>query len=171
MKRTTSIFLIAVLLITFVCTGCDRHDKIREPIYFYYRTDNIEYGTDSGVITIEIRDGSGHMDDYVYLTNMYLGGPVTKGCYSPFPAGTTLIRLDLLKDTALVILSSHISLLSGAELSIACTCLARTLLEMTDMKAVQIVADGDLLDGKESITIRIDDFVTNDSGHSTTATG
>ena len=111
----------------------------------------------------EPRESFGHEEDYTYLVEQYLGGPISSECISPFPAGTSLEQLDFLKDKVLITLSSHISLLSGSELTIACTCLAKTLLEMTDMKEIRISSKDDLLDGKEYIVIAADDIVLTDS--------
>ena len=67
-----------------------------------------------------------------------------------------------MNDTVLIELSSHISLISGTELTIACVCLAKTVFQMTGMKAVRISAKGDLLDGQPFITISEKDFLLLD---------
>lgn len=159
-KRITCIFLILVL--TCCLFGCNKKE-IHDPINFYYRAKEIAYGTDNGVIFCEVRDKFGYAEDYVYLINYYLQGPIYGECFSPFPAGTTLVQLELVKDKAIVTLSSHISLLHGAELSIACTCLAKTVHEITSMKYVQISSEGDLLDGEAFILFENDAYVTTDT--------
>jgi hypothetical protein len=118
MKRLLCIAL--VLLTLFSLTACSQdHADPRVPVTFYYRTR--EYGLEKGqqVISAEEREAFGHREDYVYLVDMYLQGPTTQNCISPFPAGTTLEQLDLMTDKVLIQLSSHISLISGAELTIA----------------------------------------------------
>ena len=162
MKKILSFMIISALLLTLGACGSKR-DKLIVPVKFYYRTTTTSYGTEADVIGYELREGFGHEEDYTYLINYYLQGPTTADRISPFPAGTTLVSLDLVKDKVIVVLSSHISLLSGAELSIACTCLAKTLHEMTGMKGVQISSQGDLLDGMESVTINMDDYVLVDT--------
>lgn len=169
MKKILSLLMVLALVCTLsACAGKKR--ELISPVNFYYRSTSESYGTQSDIICFEQRESFGHEEDYAYLINNYLQGPTTGEQISPFPAGTTLISLDLVKDKVIVVLSSHISLLSGAELSIACTCLARTLHEMTGMKGVQISSQGDLLDGMESITISIDDYVLVDSYIPTEAT-
>ncbi len=154
--------LLAMLMV-FPLTGCTNKKKeIKAPVTFYYRTREIELGIDESVISSEQRESYGHTEDYIYITEMYLNGPTTGKCISPFPAGTKLDSLDFVQDKVLVVLSSHISLLSGAELSLACVCLSKTLLELTGKKSVQIRASGDLLDGKESITIAAKNFQLKD---------
>lgn len=161
MKKLFCLILAAALMLSLCCCT-ERGEAPIDPIRYYYRSRDIQYGTDEDVIAFEIRDRFGHEEDYVYLINDYLKGPQTEKCFSPFPAGTTLVQLDLVKDKVLVVLSSHISLLEGAELSVACTCLARTLHEMTGMKLVQISSDGDLMDGEPYVVIKKDDFATRD---------
>ena len=159
MKRTLCFLFLVIILFTLF--GCN-DDEIREPITFYYRTKDIQFGTSSDVIAHEIRDQFGHKDDFTYLINEYLQGPKTDACISPFPAGTMLIRLELVKDKAIITLSSHISLLTGPELSIAATCIAKTVHEMTNMKYVQIASEGDLLDGEPYILIECNAYLTSD---------
>ena len=161
MKKILCIFL-ALLLFLSMAACAQVHTDPRSPVTFYYRTR--DFGLEKGekVISSEERESFGHSADYTYLIEMYLRGPVTERCISPFPAGTTLEQLDLLTDTVLVELSSHISLISGAELTLACICLGKTVSQMTGMKAVRIRAKGDLLDGQEFITVTENDFLLLD---------
>lgn len=154
--------LLSILLTVSISACRKKQDKPVEPINYYYRTRQLQYGTSQDVISAEVRDQFGHSEDYVYLINDYLLGPKTETCISPFPAGTNLIQLELVKNKAIVILSAHITLLTGAELTIACTCLARTVQEMTGMKSVQISTERDLLDGEIAVIIYEDDFVLED---------
>ncbi len=161
MKKILS--LLFSILLTFSFSACKKNQvQPKEPINFYYRTQQLQYGSSQDVISAEVRDQFGHSEDYVYLINEYLLGPKTENCISPFPAGIYLVQLELVKNKAIVVLSAHIALLTGAELTIACTCLARTVQEMTGMKSVQISTERDLLDGESTIIIYEDDFVLED---------
>lgn len=163
MKRFLCV-LLAVLIAISMCACGEPSQVHKAPVNFYYRSRQIELDSGSSIFSAEKRESFGHQEDYVYLIEEYLRGPTTEKCISPFPAGTTLEQLDLVKDKVLIELSSHISLISGSELSIACVCLARTLSEMTGMKSVRISAKDDLIDGKDFITITEDDylFTSND---------
>ena len=150
MKKTLSLLFVLLILLS----GCSTKKKeIHDPVNYYYLVSSIRHDHNSSVITCEVRDKFGHANDYTYLIEDYLLGPQSPNSTSPFPAGTTLIRFDLMKDTALVDVSSHLALLSGHDLTLACACLGKTVLELTGMKSVQITAQGDLLDGKEFITV------------------
>lgn len=162
MKKFLCIALVIILSASFF--ACNKTDaNIRNPVLYYYRTRDLQYGVENGVITAEVRERFGHEEDYTYLVEQYLNGPMSSECISPFPAGTSLEQIDFLKDKVLITLSSHISLLSGSELTIACTCLAKTLLEMTGMKEVRISSKNDLIDGQEYISIATEDIVLLDS--------
>lgn len=161
MKR----LFITALVISLLCSLCACSGNSREPeapVNFYYRTREIHYGTSDGVIAAEVRDSYGHTEDYAYLVEQYLNGPRTSDCVSPFPEGTALVQIDLIGNKVFIVLSSHLSALTGSDLTIACTCLARTVLEITGAKFIQISAENTLLDGESAITIRANSFVFQD---------
>ncbi len=160
MKRC--IILIAVLLFTLSACSNQRRE-IHEPVNYYYLSTNPQLQSGGSMISCEIRDKFGHTNDYTYLLEDYLLGPKSAESVSPFPAGTGLIHFDLVKDTALVNLTSHLALLKGHKLTMACACLGRTVLEITGMKSVQISAQGELLDGKEYISITSSNLALIDS--------
>lgn len=160
MKRCIAL-LVCLTLCFAACSNPQQEYK--SPVNFYYRSRNIEFDDPQGVITCEQRESYGHTEDYEYLIEVYLRGPTTEPCISPFPAGTTLEQLDYVKDKVLIILSSHFALLSGADLTVACVCLGKTLSEMTGMKAVQISVKDELLDGKEFIVIKDDTYLLEDT--------
>lgn len=165
MKRF--ICLILILSLCFCLFACSNFDpNIRVPVEYYYRTREIHYNGTEGVISSETRDCFGYQEDYAYLVEDYLKGPTTEKCISPFPAGITLEQLDLVKDKVLIVVSSHLSMLSGSELTVACMCLGKTLLDMTGMKAVRISAKDDLLDGNPYITITNENFLLTDANDS-----
>jgi len=159
MKRIMILFIALLLTLT----GCTKHhNKIREPVNYYYLSTQTQLKDGGNVLSCEVRDKFGHSNDYAYLIGDYLLGPQSTNSISPFPAGTSLIHFDLMKDTALVNLSSHLALLKGQELTLACACIGRTVLEITGMKSVQISAQNDLLAGKEYITINESSLILAD---------
>ena len=161
MKRIVCIILIFTTLL-LACSCAKQNLRLKEPVDFYYKARHIQYDTAENVISSEQREGFGHTDDYKHLIEQYLYGPRSAKCISPFPAGTTLEQLDLLKNKTIIVVSSHLSLLSGYELTIACTCMAKTVAEITDVEKVQIISKDSLLDGQESITLDTDDLIFED---------
>lgn len=157
MKRIIGLYLIVTLI--FTLCSCESGQKpVQVPATFYYRMTNIEYGTRSGVITSEIREIKGHIEDYQYILEQYLNGPKISGCISPFPAGTTLETFSLDDEKVDIMLSPHLAILTGSDLMVACACLSQTVIELTGVESVRISAENNLLNGRESITLTADSF-------------
>ena len=162
MKKITSLLLCFALSVSLI--GCDSTGSdIEKPVNFYYRSSVMEYGSEYGIMVNETYEAIGYEDDYAQLTQEYLTGPTTDACVNPFPENIQVKQLDLLKGKVSVVLSDELSDLKGAELTIACVCLAKTLLEMTGLDAVTISADGALLDGEQSITLGKHDFILDNN--------
>ncbi len=161
MKRFLCIVLTFSILFMF-CACAKQGSQLKAPVNFYYKTRQIQYDTDENIIAAEQRESFGHEEDYEYLMEQYLYGPRTEKCISPFPAGITLEQFDLVKNKVIIVVSSHLAILSGYELTIACTCLAKTAAEMTGVETVQIISKDSLTDGQESIILSTDDLVFDD---------
>ncbi len=152
MKKIFSL-LLSVILIFCLCACKSDNTPARASVNFYYKTDPLELGTGTDVITLEVRNITRDADDHSYIIEQYLNGARKKGCICPFPPGTTLEGFSLDETSATVILSPHLVLLETHELMLACVCLAKTIFDMTGMKSVQIGAEDNLLDNKPYITI------------------
>ncbi len=163
MKRIMYLLLILVVVFTLSCCGNKPAEPIK-PVNFYYRTVTTTYGADATIITAEARESQGYEDNYQYLIEQYLNGPRTYDCISPFPAGTTMEEFSISSSKVQIMLSTHMSLLSGAELMLACACLTRTVCELTGINTVQISSDGGMLNNEESITLTNNSFTYLDFG-------
>lgn len=156
MKRLTCLILCGIVLLSM--TACtQKQEKFTEPVNFYYLRDqsqeNIHHGSDDSVIVPEIREGYGLRDDVSLLLKSYLAGPVSDTCRSPFPAGTVLKNWSMDGTTLCVTLSNQLAGLTGVDMTLACACLSKTLMELTGASAVRIQAESLELDGKVSITM------------------
>lgn len=161
MKRIVCIVLL--LTTVLIARSCTKQNlALKEPVNFYYKARHIQYDDAENVITSEQWDSFGHTEDYKYLMEQYLDGPRSAKCISPFPTGTSVEQLNLLKNKVVIVVSSHLSHLSGYELTIACTCLAKTAAEITGVEKVQILSQDSLLNGQESITLDTKDLVFKD---------
>ena len=157
MRRIVCLLLAVILLIM---PGCSKEDKAQTAtVRFYYKTNPIEFNSDSGVISVETRTLRQDQSDYYGILSQYLNGATTRNCISPFPAGTSLEEVSINDNDASVVLSSHLSLLTDYELSIACVCLARTVFDLADVQSVQISCLNNYLNGEPSITITRDGYV------------
>lgn len=157
MKWAIGLILIIALLLV-ILPQPEELTEINVPVSYYYCTVENEYGTQSDVITAEIRDAGKYADDYQYLIEQYLLGPQTYDCISPFPAGTTLQDLFITAGTVQVVLSPHMATIVGSELMVACICLAKTVFELTGCSEIQISVENRLLNNQESITLTTGSF-------------
>ena len=152
MKRVLS-FLILIAVVFTVC-GCTlQQQKIDQPVNYYYKATEIGYEDTSGVIKPEQRENRGHEDAFTYHIENYLAGPKSADLQSAFPADVSLVDLNFEMNTATVTLSQQMTLLSGKDLTIACTCLGKTLLELTGCKVVKICIQNNLIDGRPYYSI------------------
>lgn len=157
MKKLICIFLSLSLLLIF-CSCKRQEQNIIKPVNFYYRTVPVAYGTGASIIKAEVREFTGYSNDYAYLIEQYLNGPRQYSIISPFPAGTTLEEFSLSGSKAQILLSPHMSVLSGSELMVACACLSKTVIELTGINAVQISIENGLINNQKSITVTADSF-------------
>ena len=67
------------------------------------------------------------------------------------------------EQTLHVTVSDHLSELTGIRLIIACACLGKTGMELTNTTSIQISCKKALLDGKKTITLQDDLIIVNDA--------
>lgn len=154
MKRTLCMILIAAALFS----GCSiSGERIKEPVHFYYLKNEFEYRSESGVISFEEREASGHRDNLSYLLALYRMGPSSEELRLPFPEGTALLMMEQSPKEIKLALGNHASSMSDAELSLACACLTLTCSELTDVERVTVV------NGQQSITMTPESITLIDS--------
>lgn len=144
MKRTLSLILILALCLSGCAFGQDRQ---KEPVTFYYlreHSDSDDYDVffTDGAIGTETREASGHRQDLNYLLAMYLQGPMDPDLESPFPIGSQVMDIRTDNGELTVTLNTIASRLNDMELTIACACLAKTCMVLTDAETVTIVSYG-----------------------------
>lgn len=147
MKRQC-LWSLLLLLLLAVLTGCAflSQDSVR----FYYPRIAIAYEGDTGVIVGEARPAGGHTGDLQYLLSLYLSGPADSELRSPFPPGVRLESCRVADGQAEVLLSPSLDGLTPLERAIACACLARTVLELTQADSVRIATTQGLLSGENA---------------------
>lgn len=153
MKRILCLLLCACLLLG----GCAASQGMREPVTFYYLRTDYRYGTADGVIAGESRESSGHSGDLTYLISMYLMGPSSEELVSPLPQGTTLLDIIQEENTVTLALSDVGKSVTELEYSLACACLAMTVMGISGGDSVTIQS------GDRSVTITGDNLTIYDS--------
>ena len=135
---------ISLLLVICLCLalfGCQQDvEPAKKPVTFYYCRTEFDHGSEDSVILGETRESAGYEDDLVGLLNLYLQGPLSEDLRSTFPAGTKLKEYWAEGNTAMLTVTDQLSLAKGIDLTVSCACLAKTVLEITGLDAVQIQA-------------------------------
>lgn len=158
MKRLLCCFLA---IISVLCLwGCDE-DNAEASASFYYVRSTYIYGREDGIMAAEPFDTTGFADDRNVLA-AYLDGPKNADLISPFPKGTKIIDFACKGETLYITLSSHVVALSKAKQVLACTCFARTAIELMGVKAVHFETDNSTVARMDPIVIDNDAFLLYD---------
>ena len=161
MKRAICLLLIFVWILCLAGCAAEKAE-IQDSVRFYYPRSKATYGSADSVITWEEREAAGHVGDYKYLIALYLKGPETESLSRTFSRHVTLKDLQIIGDTAKVILNDYAARLTGLDLTIACACLSATVTELTGVHRVTIQAESALLDGNPAITMDRDQILLLD---------
>lgn len=161
MKRISCVILICLVLFTS-CSQPESNRNLQDSVDFYYLRTELSYNNADGVITAEKREAAGKQDDLKYLMELYIQGPTTEHLKSPFPKNLRLIDVKVLGDTVFVKLSNRFATLTDTDLTLACACLTKTCLSLTEANQVTISADTQALDGSQSITLSENDLLLLD---------
>ena len=162
MRKILCFLLIACMLLSV--TGCQKEENIPEnAVAVYYKKAAHDYGAEDGMIGKAHLDAAGHEKDYPYLIRAYLQSSPGEKFASTFPDGVKLVRFNLESSTAKVTLSSHMADCTGMDLTIALTCLTKTIMAMTCCKEVIFNATDTLLHGEKFVTLNADSFLLADT--------
>lgn len=151
MKKLSIVFVLLFLLAGF--GACMHQSNLKEPVTFYYLRPEYSYGNNGSIMGSEQRECSGHGSDLNYLLSLYLTGPLDDTLLSPFPPGVELEEVKLQDQVLTIALSKSANLLSGMDLTIACSCLSTTCFELTN--ADQIAITSPASDNHEGISVTI----------------
>ncbi len=161
MNRIISALICAILLLNLCACQADKPDY-QQPVQLYYRTVPRENGVSDSVIDAITIEGAGYAADHSAILNEYLKGTGEPGFQTTFPASTKLLSMEILDGTACLQLNASLARLTGAELTIACACIAKTTMELTGAAAVCIRASGETLDGAEEILMTETSLILED---------
>lgn len=157
MKRLVSLVLAVLLLLTF--SGCVRNsDNYKAPANFYYQNTSVKFFEADSVIAHEIRETVNYDGDIVAILNTYLKGPVSDKLLSPFPAGLQVVTTQRINDYIVITLSKEFSSLSGLDLTIACSCICATIMELTGCEIIEFKSEEPLPDNLTTLVFTYDDL-------------
>ena len=143
-------------IILFICfcmilCGCNQNTGNNDFRFYFCQEPN--YDSAQGLVMHEVRQVYYDRLAYSEIISVYLNGPKSRNLKNPFPSGTMLIDFSTEQQTAHVVLSDHLSTLTGIDLTMACTCLSLTVKDLTGCTEIQISAENALLNNRQSITI------------------
>lgn len=163
MKR----LLILLLCMALLLCGCGTDEpKIEKPVTYFYLRSEFIFGQSDSVIASETREAAGKYTDLSALLSEYLQGPQSEGLQNPFPTGAKILQIRQENGILQLEMNDAFSQLTGMDLTVACACLTKTSLSLTDCSTVQILIDGTLPDTQRIITmdgqtlLLMDDIIT-----------
>ncbi len=161
MKRILSVLICTALLLCLLGCQADKPDY-EQPVQLYYRTAPAENGISDSVIGAVTAEGAPYAGDPTAMLNEYLKGTGEAGFLTTFPASTKLLSLEIKDGAVHLLLNASIARLTGADLTVACACIAKTTMELTNTTAIHIRASGDTLDGAEEIVMTESSLILED---------
>ena len=162
MKRT---FVIIIALLTILAlAGCTQPvPEEGTQVHFYYITNNLNFGSEEPLLIRVNRNVSWEDNTPESIIRLYLNGPTSYDCVSPFPGGTELVEMYVESNRVSLVLSPHIGTLSPVDQTIAYACLTKTVIELTGVSTVQLRLENSLINGEETASFQADSFDYFDS--------
>ena len=161
MKRAVSAIL--TVLIVIVLFGCAKGSNDYEaPVVFYYRPTSEAHKSTPPVFATEIRETANLSGDSLSVLNLYLNGPISEKCLSPFPAGVTAESITFDGTVVTVTMSNAFASLTGINLTIACAGIYQTMTPVWNCGEVLIQCNSMQLDGQNTISINHDSLIFTD---------
>lgn len=159
--RYVAVCVLLVVCLLCACTG--KSSELVDPVNFYYCNQDFSYNSPASVIQAEVREGTHFHGSTTALLQEYLKGPVSNDLQLIIPQDVSLVSCEVSGGSARVVMSVQFSKLAGVKLSASCSALLMTMHEFAEVDSLVIcVAEGQL-DGKNEITMSIDDIVLLDT--------
>ena len=145
MKKQICLLLLVPLLL--LPAGCRREEPARTAYDLYFQEADLTYSAGESPFRTETvylydaeTDAAPRLAEA--LVRELLKGPADETLKSTFPAGTTLLSLEIEGDRARVDLSPSYESLSGVALTLADSAIAMTLSQVPEVSSVQITVRG-----------------------------
>ncbi|MCR5551581.1 MAG: GerMN domain-containing protein, partial [Oscillospiraceae bacterium] len=137
MKRITALILALLLLVGCAPNRAQKPEPV-QPVTFFYRTVEVEFSDESGLIRSETRDLGGGSFSMTDIFTLYFGGPSSKSLVSPIPSGTKLLGAELSAGELTIRLQEDAAAQSGIDRSVFLACLVKTGLALEGVRLVRI---------------------------------
>lgn len=161
MKKAIAIVLSFFILVSF--SGCaEKEQEFYKPSTFYYLNREISYGVEQGVIGSELQETANIGNSLKALLQQYLNGPQNPNLYLGIGGNVTVVDVKHVNNTVFVVFSQEFSLLSDIELTLACSCVAMTLMDYTHAERVQFSASNAVIGDTGKIIMTRDRILQTD---------
>ena len=164
MKRIVCAVIVLLLLLSISACEAPWSQK-GSTVAFYYCTNSAEYSPDQPAILAE--DRQKEATDLERLLNQYFQGPITETLHSPFPANLHVDSVQVQDGCITVVLPATFTALTGYKRMVACSCIAKTILEASGCQQVTIEAGAPDSATRFSITLSQADILLIDNAKST----
>lgn len=162
MKRfITMVSLLLCLLFLFGCEN--KSNNATHSVTFFYVQNEDDFNSETPIVVAYQTNTAIEPEDHRALLELYLNGPTTYNCISPFPGGIQLEDYYMVGNRAELTFSPHLTTLSGSDLMVACACITQTVISITQAKYVQISVTGQKINGQDAVTFTSDSFSFFDS--------
>ena len=162
MKKQICLLLLVPLLL--LPAGCRREEPARTAYDLYFQEADLTYSAGESPFRTETvylydaeTDAATRLAEA--LISELLKGPADETLKSTFPAGTTLLSLEIEGDRARVDLSPSYESLSGVALTLADSAIAMTLSQVPEVSSVQITVRGRELAYREQPVLNLRDIL------------
>ena len=162
MKKQICLLLLVPLLL--LPAGCRREEPARTGYDLYFQEADLTYSAGESPFRTETvylydaeTDAAPRLAEA--LVRELLKGPADETLKSTFPAGTTLLSLEIEGDRARVDLSPSYESLSGVALTLADSAIAMTLSQVPEVSSVQITVRGRELAYREQPVLNLRDIL------------
>lgn len=156
--------IVCALFILLSLYGCTQQELDEgTQVQFYYIKNDPEFGSEEPLLISVPRTITAEEDTPEAIIRLYLNGPTSYDCISPFPGGTELVEMYVESNRAGLVLSPHIGTLSPVNQTIAYACLTKTVIELTGVSTVQLRLENSLINGEETASFNADSFDYFDS--------
>ncbi len=156
------ICILLALLMLALCGCQEEAPSYQDPIRLYFRTAEEKGDIPTEVIGWQLAEGHGRRQDPKALLNEYLRTPPGHGFYQTFPSFSQIVTFEIDHGKVFLTLNNSFAGYDGIRLTLACACLAKTVMDLTGAEAVYMKAQGSTLGGSEQIMMDAQTLVTLD---------
>lgn len=160
MKRILIPMLLLLLLFSACTAKIPTAEQSGEGCLLYYVFGGESFGPDS-LLQTETFAPTGELTART-LAARYLSGPETETLRSLLPRNVELLESEQKDGVLRLLFSSELSKLGSAELTLAAACICKTFSQLEGVEAVELRADGAMLNGSRSMTLYGDSILLQD---------